>query len=71
MPICKRLNLEFSISAGYANIPYRHYIPTKDYDLLIRDRKKQGRTHYVGPTKVEVALVVPTLATFREKGGRR
>ncbi len=71
MPICKRLNLEFSISVGYANIPYRHYIPTDDYDLLIRDRNKQGRTHYVGPTKVEVALVLPILATFKAKGGKR
>ncbi len=71
MPICKRLNLEFSISVGYANIPYRHYIPSDDYDLLIRDRNKQGRTHYVGPTKVEVALVLPILATFKAKGGKR
>lgn len=71
VPIAKRLNLEFSISVGYADIPYRHYIPTDDYDLLIRDRNKQGRTHYVGPTKVEIALVVPILATFRAKGGKR
>ncbi len=71
MPICKRLNLEFSVSVGYANIPYRHYIPTDDYEWLIRDRNKRGRTHYVGPTKVEVALVVPILATFKGEGGRR
>lgn len=71
MPIAKRLNLEFSISVGYADIPYRHYIPTDDYDLLIRDRNKQGRTHYVGPTKVEIALVLPILATFKTKGGKR
>ncbi len=71
MPICKRLNLEFSLSVGYANIPYRHYIPSDDYQLLIRDYNKQGRMHYVGPTKIEVALVVPILVTFKEKGGRR
>ncbi len=71
MPICKRLNLEFSVSVGYANIPYRHYIPTDDYELLVRDRNKQGRTHYVGPTKLEVALVVPILVSCKAKGGRR
>ncbi len=71
MPICKRLNLEFSLSVGYANIPYRHYIPTDDYQMLIRDRNKQGRLHYVGPTKIEVALVVPLLAPCKTKGGRR
>lgn len=71
MPICKRLNLEFSLSVGYANIPYRHYIPTDDYQILVRDRNKQGRLHYVGPTKIEIALVVPILAPCKAKGGRR
>lgn len=71
MPLCKRLNIEFSISAGYARIPHRHYIPTEDYGLLIRDRSKSGTWHYVGPTKIEVALVCPILAKYRKKGGRR
>ncbi len=71
MPICKRLNLEFSLSVGYANIPYRHYIPTDDYELLVRDRNGQGRMHYVGPTKIGIALVVPILVSCKAKGGRR
>ncbi len=71
MPIGKRLNLEFSLSIGYADIPYRHYIPTDDYDLLLRDRSKEGRTHYIGPTKIEIALVVPIRASRKTKGGRR
>ena len=71
MPISKRLNLEFSISAGYARIPYRHYNPTDDGELLIRDRNKTGVWHYVGPTKIEVALSVPLLIKKRVKGGDR
>ncbi len=71
MPISKRLNLEFSLSVGYANIPYRHYIPTDDYEMLLRDRNDEGRTHYIGPTKIEIALVVPIRASRKTKGGRR
>lgn len=71
MPICKRLNLEFSISAGYARIPYRHYIPTDDWQILIRDRNKAGTWNYFGPTKIEIALVCPILARYAKKGGSR
>ena len=74
MPIAKRLNLEFSISAGYARIPYRHYIPTEDWSLLIRDRNKTGVWHYFGPTKVEIALSVPLLFPVKKPvktGGNR
>lgn len=68
MPISRYLNLEFSISAGYANIPYQHYIPTDDWQILIRDKNKAGTLHYFGPTKAEVSLVIP----IRTKtGGRR
>jgi len=68
MPIGKYLNMEFSISAGYACIPYRHYIPTPDWSLLIRDKDNAGTLHYWGPTKAEISLVIP----FRIKtGGKR
>lgn len=69
MPIGRRLNLELSLSVGYASIPYRHYFPTEDYELLIRDRNKTGTWHYVGPTKAEVALVLPILVKTKKKGG--
>ncbi len=69
MPISKYLNMEFSISAGYAQIPYRHYIPTEDWALLIRDDNKAGTLHYFGPTKAEISLVIPIRANF--KGGRK
>ena len=62
---------QFSLSVGYAEIPHRHYIPSEDYELLIRDRSKSGTWHYVGPTKVEVALVCPILVKYRKKGGAR
>lgn len=72
MPIGKYLNMEFSISAGYARIPYRHYIPTDDWQILIRDKNKAGTLHYFGPTKAEISLVIPIRATFKQgKRGNR
>ena len=71
MPISKYLNLEFSISAGYARIPYQHYIPTPDWEILIRDRDKAGVLHYFGPTKAEISLVIPFRVETGKKGGRK
>lgn len=71
MPLCKRLNIEFSLSLGYARIPYRHYIPSEDFDILFRDRSKAGTISYFGPTKAAVSLVVPILIDTRRKGGVR
>lgn len=71
MPISRRLNMEFSVSLGYARIPYRHYIPTDDWELLVRDPNKVGVWHYFGPTKVQISLVVPLLVNVRKKGGAR
>ncbi len=67
MPIGKRLNLEFSISAGYASIAYRGYTPSEDYEILWRDPNKVGRIHYFGPTKAQVSLVIPI--RVKTKGG--
>ena len=67
MPIASWANLELSISAGYANIPYQHYIPTDDWQILIKDKSKAGTLHYFGPTKAEISLVIP----IYYKGGRR
>lgn len=66
MPIGKRLNLEFSLSLGYASIPYRHFTPTDDYSILLRDRDKVGTWHYFGPTKAEVSLVLPITIKTRK-----
>lgn len=65
MPISKYLNLEFSLSLGYANIPYQCYTPSDDWEVLIRDPYKAGRLHYFGPTKAEVSLVFPIRAKKR------
>ena len=59
MPVGRHLNLEFSISAGYASIPYRGYTPSEDYEILWRDPDNVGRLHYFGPTKAQVSLVIP------------
>ena len=57
MPVGRWLNLEFSLSAGYARIPYRKYVPAEDYSQLYKTGS--GTWHYFGPTKVEVSLVLP------------
>ena len=68
MPIGKRLNLEFSISAGYASIAYRGYTPSENYEILWRDPDNVGRWHYFGPTKAQVSLVFPFVMKGK-KGG--
>lgn len=71
MPIGRRLNLELSLSVGYASIPYRGYTPSEDYEILWRDPEKVGRWHYFGLTKAQASLVVPITANKDKKGGRR
>ena len=65
IPVSKLFHMEFSISAGYASIPYQHYIPTEDWEILIRDRNNAGTLHYWGPTKAEVSLVIPITTTIK------
>lgn len=70
MPISKWLNLELSLSGGYASIAHRGYYPSPDYSILWRDYDKIGRWHYLGLTKAQVTLVVPIRVTVK-KGGRQ
>lgn len=70
-PIAKRLNLEVSLSAGYASIAYRGYTPSPDYSVLWRDYDKIGRWHYWGVTKVQVSLVVPIIIKTKPKKENR
>ncbi|MBR6649223.1 MAG: DUF3575 domain-containing protein [Bacteroidaceae bacterium] len=67
MPISKYLNLEFSLSFGYASIPYRKFTPSEDYEILWRDPDNHGRWHYFGPTKAQITLSLPI--TVKKKGG--
>lgn len=69
MPIGNRLNLEFSISAGYASVPHRGYTPSEDYSELYHTSEKDGRWHYFGPTKAQISLVLPFITRFK-RGGR-
>lgn len=73
MPISRSLNMEFSLSVGYASIPYRGFTPSENYELLIRDPERSGTWHYIGPTRAEVSLVIPIRVskTFNWKGGER
>ncbi len=71
-PIGRRLNLEFGISLGYASIPYRNYTPTADYGILLRNPRKTGTWHYIGPTKLEISLVLPFVKRYwTTEGGNR
>lgn len=70
MPVGKRLNLEFSISAGYASIPYRGFTPSEDYEILWRDPEKVGTWHYFGPTKAQISLVLPFVVKYKKGGDR-
>lgn len=73
MPIGRRLNLEFSLSAGYASIPYRGYFPSDDYEILWRDPSEVGTWHYFGLTKAQISLVIPITShkLKAKKGGER
>lgn len=70
MPIGRRLNLELSLSAGYASIPYRGYTPSEDFQILWKDDDKVGRWSYFGLTKAQVSLVVPITAKSKKGGSR-
>ncbi len=59
LPVCKWLNMEFSISAGFLQSDYRHYQPDEAYEHLYRDRYKVGKISWFGPTKAKISLVIP------------
>ncbi len=53
LPIGKRLNLDFTIGAGYMSGEYREYIPIDN--CYVWQVTKQR--HWFGPTKAEISLV--------------
>lgn len=59
MPISKLFNLEFSASFGYLSTDYRHYQPSADNSVLVKDPYEHGKMNYIGPTKLKVSLVLP------------
>ena len=68
--IGRNLNLEFSLSVGYASIAYRGFTPSEDYEILWKNPDEIGRWHYLGPTKAQISLVIPIKAKFK-KGGEK
>ena len=71
MPVGKRLNFEFSLSAGYASIAHRKFFPSEDYEILWEEPSLHGRWHYFGPTKAQISLVIPITAKINKKGGNK
>ena len=65
----KRNRFEFSLGLGYLNTQYRHYNPADDYSKLLRDRSKDGKLSYFGPTKAKVSLVIPINVPVKAKKG--
>ena len=59
LPVCRWMNMEFSVSAGYLRTDYRHYQPDPGYEHLFRDKFNVGTTTWFGPTKLKVSLVIP------------
>lgn len=59
LPVCKWMNMEFSISAGFLRSDYRHYQPDPNYEHLYIDKYKTGVFSWFGPTKAKISLVIP------------
>ena len=71
LPVSKHLNMEFTLSVGYARVPYQHYVPTEDFSLLIKDHSLAGTLHYIGPTKAEINLVIPIRSNTGRKAAKK
>lgn len=53
LPLTRRLNLDFSISAGYVGGEYREYIPVDGHEVWLVTKNR----HYIGPTRLGISLV--------------
>lgn len=67
MPVCKWLNMEFSVSAGYLRANYQHYVPGDGYNDLYIDKYNAGHVSYFGPTNLQISLVVPLNFKYKVK----
>lgn len=69
LPVAKRINIDFSIGAGYLGGRYIKYEPL----LGIYHKTGEYRVSYFGPTKAEISLVwlLGRGNTNRAKGGER
>ena len=64
VPLCRRLNLDFSLGVGYLTGEYKLY----EYDTGCYVWQETRQRHWIGPTKAEIALV---LNIGKEGAGRR
>lgn len=53
LPIARRLNIDFTIGAGYWGGIYHEYKPEADYYIWQSTKER----HWIGPTKAEISLV--------------
>jgi hypothetical protein len=65
--LSRKLNIEFSISAGFTEGPYKHYEAKYEYKHLIYQYSKHWA--YTGPTKAKISLV--WLLGKSRKGGNK
>ena len=65
----KNVNLEMSLSMGYMESPFRHYLPDGGYTKLLHDPARDGKFYniFIYPTKAKVSLVVPIGVTSWHK----
>ena len=65
----KNVNLEMSLSMGYMESPFRHYLPDGSYSKLLHDPARDGKFYniFIYPTKAKVSLVVPIGVTSWHK----
>lgn len=68
IPIGKRFNMEFALSLGFLSTKYQHYTPSSNWDELVKDPYKYGRTNYFGPTKAKISLIYPFKIKDKKKG---
>ena len=69
LPVCKNLNIDFSVGIGYLRGKYHVYDPIDNHYVWKETRMR----NWFGPTRAEVSLVwMPWKCCSRaEKGGRR
>lgn len=53
LPVARRINIDFSLGVGYTTGTYYKYKPIEGHYVWQSTHKR----HYVGPTKLEIALV--------------
>ena len=69
LPIARRLNIDFTIGAGYHWGLFEEYIPVDGHQVWQATKRRQ----YFGPTKIEVSLVwlIGCDNYNKNKGGKR